>query len=677
MEQRAIRAGNPAPSGYRADIDGLRGIAVTSVVCFHAGLVPFASGFVGVDIFFVISGFLIGAIILREAVEGRFSFARFYARRARRILPALMVVIVFTAAAGSVLLTVNEFKDVGTLGTLALVGASNINLWQFQDYFAEDSRVRTLLMTWSLGVEEQFYVIFPFLVLLIVRFARAWLGAILVALTLGSFGLSLWWTRTAPASAFYLLPARAWELGVGVLLAAWEGGAGPFGGRKLKLPLPVQQALGCCGLATLLIGVTCFDEHMPFPGTLALLPVLGTAAVIASPNSLVSRTLLSWRPIVFVGLVSYSWYLWHWPLLSLIRIIVPFALPVPVTTCIALASFAIAVASWRFVEQPFRRMRLSVPSVLIRSACAMLVVAAATVAIQATEGFPQRLSPKAAELERFVAELKRGECLNSNGRTSTDDPRCRAPTEAKSVVAVLGDSHAWAVGPSLRQLAQREGVGFEIFAKSSCTPLLGVSVRLALTPELTGECTEFKDKALAAILSDPRVGTVVLAGYWAAGIRRQADRGFVSVPIDDPTQSGLTLLRTGLRDLIDTLSAAHKRVIILQDVPDIGIDPLTIALDEHIPARRALASLFDSDLLDMQSGRMPVSRVARHDDVREAIVDVARTKPEALVIDLFRHFCDRASCTFIVNGEPLYFDHHHLSPVGATLALQGMALNLN
>ncbi len=664
-------------SRYRADIDGLRAIAVTSVVCFHAGLVPFASGFIGVDVFFVISGYLIGAIILREAAEGRFSFARFYARRARRILPALIVVILFTCVAGSLLLTANEFKDVGGLGTLALVGVSNINFWQFQDYFADDSRLRTLLMTWSLGVEEQFYVVFPFIILLTMRFARRWLTAVLALLTLGSFALSLWWTQTAPAAAFYLLPARAWELGAGVMLAALEaqGRGCRLGGFGLSRP--VQQVLAAAGLGALIIGTTCFDEHTPFPGVLALLPVLATVALMVSPDSTINRSLLSCRPMRFVGLISYSWYLWHWPLLSLLRNIVPQTLPVAVTIGVAGVSFGVAVLSWRYVEQPFRHARLAPSAVLLRYACALVVVVAAPIAIRSSGGFPQRFSPRVAQLETFVTELRRGKCLVAFGPNLSDDPDCRAAAAASDVVAVLGDSHAWAVGPSLRQLATKDGLGYEIFAKSSCTPLIGVSARLTLTPGFPEECTAFKNAALQAILSDPRVSVVILAGFWSAHIERFADRGYVKVPHDDPAASGVGLLQQGLKQMADRLTEAHKRVIILQDVPDMGIDPLRIAFGEQMPLRGMVSGFFDKNATEVRSGHLPMAQVAKHDDVRQAIVRVAAGVPTTSVKDPFLQFCDQTSCTFTLAGEPLYFDHHHLSPVGARLALSGFALTPN
>jgi len=199
---------------YRPDIDGIRAIAVTSVVLFHGGFPPFRSGFVGVDIFFVISGYLIGGIIVREVSQGQFDFVNFYARRARRILPALFLVVLFTCLTGWLLLDASEYRYVGATATSALLAVSNFSFWRFQDYFAPDGRLKPLLMTWSLGVEEQFYFLFPFLIIATAKLAAKRIIAVLATMTLASFALSVWWSYAYPTAAFYLLPSRAWELGI-------------------------------------------------------------------------------------------------------------------------------------------------------------------------------------------------------------------------------------------------------------------------------------------------------------------------------------------------------------------------------------------------------------------------------------------------------------------------------
>jgi peptidoglycan/LPS O-acetylase OafA/YrhL len=400
---------------YRLDIDGVRAIAVTSVVLFHAGL-PIRSGFVGVDIFFVISGYLIGGIILRETTNGHFDFAGFYALRARRILPALFLVVLLTCLVGWFLLSASEYRAVGSTAAASFLAVSNFSFWRFQDYFASDARFNPLLMTWSLGVEEQFYILFPFLVIAITRFAPTKLLVALGTVTLASFVLALWWIRFFPMAAFYLLPARAWELGVGGTLAAWE--------HKRSSPLFsllknsrlhwVEEALAWLGLTLVAVSAIAFDETISVPGLAIVLAVLGTTLLINTQTSWVNTRLLSNRPIVFVGLISYSWYLWHWPVISYLRIIVPTIPSVRTLVLVAAISFVIAVFSWWFVERPFRRAKLGASQTLRSYAVAFAIALVFPVVVRIGDGLPQRLSDEPTQLEAIATAGHRNPCLDSS-----------------------------------------------------------------------------------------------------------------------------------------------------------------------------------------------------------------------------------------------------------------------
>ena len=653
---------------YRPDIDGIRAIAVTSVVLFHAGLFPFRSGFVGVDVFFVISGYLIGGLLLREMAGGRFSFAHFYARRARRILPALIVVVLATCAAGSALLDANELKDVGALGALSLIGASNINFWQFQDYFASDSSLRTLLMTWSLGVEEQFYVIFPLLLLACFRLASRRLFALLALLSIGSFAMSLFWTWRSPAAAFYLLPARAWEIGAGVLVAVTErGGRETVGGRSRLL----REGIAALGLMLVVVSVVAFDDTVPFPGWLALLPVTGTVALLASAGSVTNRRLLGARPMVFVGLVSYSWYLWHWPLMSLLRIAVPSPIATSVLGGAAVLSFGLAVLTWRFVETPFRATKHPPLVTLARYSVAMILAIAVPVAIRVSGGFPARLSAQARADEAIAADLRASRCLVSAGARLSQDPGCRSLSSGRPVVVLYGDSHAWALQPGLRAAASRRRYGFEIFARASCPPLLGVSVRSTLYPKLNAECVAYNAAALATITNDHRVAVVVLAGFWSAPVRQTLESAYVETGGAD--KPGLVLLDQGLRSMVGALKQAGKHVILVDDVPTWTFDPLRIALAETIPLRRAVATLFDPAIVRLRQGWVPARGVFSHDDVRAVIARIASDTADIGRVDAFAAFCGRDDrCLFSDASEPLYFDKDHVSPAGSIRALKAL-----
>ena len=504
-----------ARSRYRPDIDGIRAIAVTSVVLFHAGL-PLHSGFLGVDIFFVISGYLIGGIVLRETTNGRFNFAGFYARRARRILPALYVVVLFTCFAGWFLLSAGEFRAVGSTAVSTLLAVSNFSFWQFQDYFKTDAKLWPLLMTWSLGVEEQFYLLFPFLIIAISRIAPTRLLVVLAMVTLASFILALWWNKYFAMAAFYLLPARAWELGVGAILAAWETKQDSrlFTLSKNSRLHWVEEPPAWLGL-TLLV-VSAFDGTILFPGLVAvLLAVLGTALLISTETSWVNMRLLSNRPIVFVGLISYSWYLWHWPLMSYLRIIAPKTLSVRLLVLMAAISFVVAAFSWWFVERPFRRAKLSAHQTLRRYAFASAIALAFPVAIRIGDGLPFRLSDEAKQLDT-IAIAGRGDddCFVWLNRKSPPSKDCVFVRHNRPTVALIGDSRARALATAIRELTAQKDLGFRILTHGMCPPLLNVSIEWKIYPDFIQACAAFVTEALREVVSDPSVETVILAGAW-------------------------------------------------------------------------------------------------------------------------------------------------------------------
>lgn len=337
---------------YRPEIDGLRALAVLPVIFFHAGVEWLSGGYVGVDIFFVISGFLITTIIYSELSEKKFSILKFYERRARRILPALFFVLTFSTVVA--VFTMLPYKLV-TYGQ-ALVGTvlfiSNVVLWKQSGYFATESEMNPLLHTWSLGVEEQYYLFFPLGLMLIWWMKRQWVITFLVIAGIASLLLSEWASSNMPNANFYLLPTRVWELLVGGLLSiVLIKGNQP--GKK------AGEIISFAGLLSIAVSIFLYDSQTPFPSFYALLPVLGSAAIIyaATPATLTGK-LLSARPLVLIGLISYSAYLWHQPLFAFARIMEPSDEP-GLSFMIALGFFSIFLAfvTWKYVEQPFRNKK--------------------------------------------------------------------------------------------------------------------------------------------------------------------------------------------------------------------------------------------------------------------------------------------------------------------------------
>ena len=335
-------------TSYRPEIDGLRALAVVAVVLFHVGL-GFPGGYIGVDVFFVISGFLITGIIRRGLERSTFSLAEFWERRVRRIFPALFVNVVGTLGLGYCFLLPQEFEELGKSSVAQALLLSNVYFWSDTGYFAGPAELKPLLHTWSLAVEEQFYLFFPLLLVFFKSQSRQRLFGWLACISIISFGASVYGTTFHSGATFFLLPTRAWELLVGCMLAVlpWKLSSRP---RR-------DGTIAVTGLLAIIVPIFCYDSNTPFPGLAAIPPVFGAAAVIyataTTRGTLVGRV-LSFRPVVFVGLISYSLYLWHWPVIVFVRMYfghlgwkqIIFAL---------VCSLTLALLSWKFIETPCRR----------------------------------------------------------------------------------------------------------------------------------------------------------------------------------------------------------------------------------------------------------------------------------------------------------------------------------
>ncbi|WP_010508536.1 acyltransferase family protein [Komagataeibacter europaeus] len=653
-------------ANYRRDIDGLRAIAVTAVVLFHASVYPVQSGFVGVDIFFVISGFLIGGIVYRDVGLGTFSFVGFYARRARRILPALMAIIAAVMLAGLLFSSPAELRQTSLGAISALLGWSNILFWKQISYFSPDAHLNPFLMTWSLGVEEQFYLFFPVLLLLIGRWRHVYVLGVIGALCLGSlcmaqFGLGRW-----PAAVFYLLPTRAWEMGMGTFLAVAKSN------YALSFPRPVNHLIGWTGLFLVGLSIFIFDEHTPFPGLAALLPVGGTLALLLSDGSFVNRAILSTRPFIWIGRISYSWYLWHWPLMAFVWLCSARA-PSPLLLAGAgIVSLVPAALSWRYIEQPFRRGSGSAPVVVTRYAGSLALGISVLAVVYISNGLSQRFDPALTLAEQVLAEGRGEPCLANYGVASLNlSPRCVHDT-GRPRVALLGDSHASALAASLSHMADRAGFDFVQFTKSSCPPLLGTTRLMPTHPGHAMQCATYNAQAFAAVMHDPRVQTVVLAGYWAAPFAGDAGRDAYADPqdmADHGVATSLARLDVALRNTTQILANAHKHVVVLGDVPQFRFDPAKEAVTAFMPMRLHAEHMLDPSFRTVGEVAppalltVPAQPVA--DVVRRAVADGQDVSYFALADGL----CSPAGCKFRNGDNPFYVDPQHLSRAGADFLL--------
>lgn len=375
---------------YRAEIDGLRAVAVIPVILFHAGISAFSGGFVGVDVFFVISGYLITTILITDLDRDRFSLVEFYERRARRILPALFLVCIFSLVTAWVMLDLAMLNKFGS----ALIGVgtflSNVVFWKTEGYFAESAELNPLLHSWSLAVEEQFYVLFPIFLLILWRFGRNWVLYSILGLTALSFLISEWGSRNAPSANFYLAPSRAWELLAGSISAF----------IIQKHGVQSSNTFSAIGLLAVAISIVSFDELTPFPSAHTALPVIGVVFIVlfADKDTVVGK-LLSLNLLVGVGLASYSAYLWHQPLLAFSRLYYGNVTLEPLIIFgILVATISLSYVTYRFLETPFRNRRfLSRSTVLTLSVCSLLVLIVFGILSRvASDGVEDRLAKRLA-----------------------------------------------------------------------------------------------------------------------------------------------------------------------------------------------------------------------------------------------------------------------------------------
>ncbi|MBE2286399.1 MAG: acyltransferase [Prosthecobacter sp.] len=636
---------------YRSEIDGLRAIAVLGVVFYHAGL-KCPGGYAGVDVFFVISGYLITSLLLRDLDSGHFSLVRFWERRCRRIMPALVVMVLATLIAGGLLLLPQDYAKLGRSALFQSLFASNIYFWQDTGYFTSDAWEKPLLHTWSLAVEEQFYLAMPLLLFLASCGGRRLVSLLLVSILAASLGWSAYRMGSDQASAFFLLPSRAWELLVGACLAAipssWGQRLGVF-----------REPVSWLGVAGILFTYVTYSDETHFPGFAALPPVLGASLFIWSNQRTAGAPPPTWcgrvfslRPLVFVGLISYSLYLWHWPVLAFINYWSFVSLGKVTKFFVILSSFLLAVLSWRFVETPFRRHLLSGQrSLLLAAGAAALVLLLTGLGIFHFNGLPWRVPPG----------LSHGYGRNSEAsfmfthQTMLDDLKedklvlLGKPAPAAEVQVVLwGDSHAMAAMPAFDQMLSEAGVSGAGIMHASTAPLLDFHATVPNGPKTD---TVALNQAVFEWLVKHKVRDVVLAAYWHVYELKGKVAGVSAT---------------------EYLSYYQQRIILtVKQLVGSGCQPwIMLQVPEHpylVPKAHAYCTLFGADERLFSARPDAWNGVAGEGEgflraVREA---------GARIIDPRPAFLDKATghYRFSLNGHALYGDKHHLVREGATKVL--------
>jgi len=607
---------------YRADIDGLRAVAVILVLLFHAHL-GVSGGFVGVDLFFVVSGYLITGIVLRDLAAGTFRLSEFWIRRVRRIAPAALVMTLFTLGVGAMVLFPEDFEELGKSAIAHPLMVANFFFWRKTGYFDGPSELKPLLHTWSLAVEEQFYLLYPLLLMLAARWPRRVLFGVLAGLAAASFAGSVWAVAHRPGAAFFLLPSRMWELLLGGLLwtlpapACW--------------PTRAMQGLGMIGAATLAVVAVSYSSSTPFPGLAALPPCLATAAIVYANGhpQVALRTALSWKPLVTIGQMSYSLYLWHWPICVFLQYRLGDEFTAGPRLLVVALSLIAAWLSWRFLESPCRHgvFWTNHRHVWSSFATATGVVIACGWFVQEHNGLPGRFSPG---LRKVIATLEapRFEKTVPLADVAADRLPHFGDPAGKVTCLLWGDSHAMALVPALDEVCDDMGIrGFHA-TYSGTLPLIDFN------PSRPGVAPEEYDEAVLARILEEEFDLVLLAGYW-------------SRDSDHPD------FRPSLRETIAALSAAGLRVVILRDIP----------IQEGDTGSLIAAPLRRGTDLDDLGVTLAEHREHQH-FADEALIEVAGNSvtladPTPFLLD------DAGRCRIVMNGECLYSDRHHLSLAGA------------
>ncbi len=628
--------------GYRPDVDGLRAVAVVSVLLFHAFPHAITGGYVGVDIFFVISGFLISSILIRETQEGRFSILRFYIRRARRIFPALLVVLLLTFLLAWFFFFPSEWRKLGAHTASGALFVSNFTLWLESGYFDSSSEFKPLLHLWSLAVEEQYYLVWPMVIYFASRWGQKALTVAAVSIGVVSLAICVVMTERNPTVAFYFPVTRFWELLIGSGLAIFHSRYRSLSLAAESLSSRAQQwadTISVIALILLLLAIVGFDAQMAFPGFVAAMPVIGAAlAIAAGPHAIVNRKVLSNRLMVAIGLISYPLYLWHWPALALPRIAFGDA-DLPLAWRLAMLTLAVigATLTYHFVEAPIRDRSRDAKAARDAGVLWLMLLAIGALGLLAWKN----VLPANAAQSPLVRQIDAAQQDWSEVKTS------HWSGQKAGKVLFVGDSHMQHYAPRIEHVMstqQANAISTEIIATSGCTPFTGIERRHLA-------CADFMARAYDAMLA-PEVKTIVIAASWK-GFTQRGDY----YRVGDPQQNIIAPLTDETQWLLDAwqiqlamLVKQGKKVVVLSSSPRGAL----VEPQKLIP--RQWWQWHDPVLAPRS--RASLKQVVTDVDARIAL---AVKNAGAEWLDPFDYFCGADTCAVMAeDGLPIFMDDSHL-----------------
>ncbi|MBS1779239.1 MAG: acyltransferase [Bacteroidetes bacterium] len=622
---------------YRPEIDGIRAIAVLAVVLFHLSIAGFNGGFIGVDMFFVISGYLITTILLREVEGGTISLSLFYERRARRILPLMIAIIVFCLLVTWPLYIQSVFAAFGTSVAGAASFVSNLVFMRRKGYFIPSVHEDPLLHLWSLSVEEQFYIFLPVCLLLLHKYCRRSFAYWLFGLAAISFALNLLICGLSPKVAFYISPTRAWEF---------------FAGGLLSLPLvrttSIAKFLAWLGVIAISVSVLFFDDSIAYPGVYALLPVTGTAMIIygISDDLSLVKSILSWKPLVFIGRISYSVYMWHWPLLVFANMLVVHTMSAVQNVLFLLFLIIISTLSYYFIEQPFRNKQLLRKSASFALTClvSLLVVGGTGVFIKKGNGLPGRFMEN-----KLVADAEKDPFLPLIVDDNTRQYYPIGDTDTTASFVLWGDSYARAFSYGIDSLAKRIHTSGYCITSYLTPPLSDVNIK-----GQNFRITKSTSQAFDFIKNHREIHSIILAGRWS---NYYSDK-YIELVADKAAkreQAKAKLFEYSLTRTIDILLSMGRIVYLAEPLPELDASINKIIFKKRILGR------------DINANGVEVAEYAARNDSLHQIFNRLRAEKRIHLVNIISYLPATTRYFVELNGQLLYRDAHHLSIKGSQL----------
>jgi peptidoglycan/LPS O-acetylase OafA/YrhL len=641
---------------YRPEIDGLRALAVLSVLGFH--IFGIRGGFVGVDIFFVISGYLISQILISELNSEKFSFSSFYCRRIRRIFPALITILIFCLVTGWITLLADEFKFLGKHIFFGTTFSSNIVLWLESGYFDRASDLKPLLHLWSLGVEEQFYIFWP--LFLVIAFWRRWPIFIFLATLISiSFFCNLYLSSVNASFAFYWLPTRMWELLCGALLAHIAiTQTADVGMGKFAKCLYVRQLLPILGVGLILISLIYIESRRAYPSYWALIPVLGTIFILlGDKDSLVNKYFLSSKLMRGIGLISYPLYLWHWPLISYAKIMNNGTLDRELKLICFILSFLFAYLTYQFVEKKIRYASNSraIGYLLL----GMLVVSLMGLSVFFLDGisarypYQEKIYSQSKEVDGSISHFDWEQGCKQHFKALDYSGACRIADSTKPpTILIVGDSHAISFYPGLAYQYHLKGENLQLIARGACVPLLGIETHRDGLPDI---CADIMSEIYEYATAQKSIKTVLISfrGPWYL---YGGGASYTKKDLNPILLNGLSFEQAMIKTY-DVLMSSNKNMALFLDNPELTFQPQE-CLDTR-PIRIKMGGVRENCFIP-ESIAKSISQI-----YREKISEVEKGLPKLKIFDTFKYLCEADKCFAIKDNKLLYDDDNHLSIQGS------------